>query len=223
MQENPPIAIREAPAESRAAQAIRETFESGRPIAYVRAADEQRVAKILRDVAQAMPDSSPSAVWTWSLTEGMRRESGDATPLVRTRAPLSISSPHTTGPPSFTSRISTSRYANPAEVRRRLRDVYESCLDRRKFVVITSPVQFLPEEMERSVIYLDLRPPDVVELEEFLRAEIARISPGTETGGTSAAPACGDFARAEPGRSALRAAAGLGRQPAPGARIACRP
>ncbi len=59
------------------------------------------------------------------------------------------------------------------EIRRRLRDVYEGCLDRQKFVVITSPVHFIPEELERSVMFLDLRPPDAIELVDFLRAETA--------------------------------------------------
>jgi hypothetical protein len=64
-----------------------------------------------------------------------------------------------------------------AEIRRRLRDVYESSLDRRKFVVITSPVRFVPEELERSILFLELRPPDVVELVDFLRAETAESNP----------------------------------------------
>jgi SpoVK/Ycf46/Vps4 family AAA+-type ATPase len=57
------------------------------------------------------------------------------------------------------------------EIRRRLRDVYASCLDQRKFVVIGSPVRFIPEEVERSVMFLELRPPDLIELAEFLREE----------------------------------------------------
>ena len=61
------------------------------------------------------------------------------------------------------------------EIRRRLRDVYQSCFDRRKFVVITSPVRYVPEELERSVMFLELRPPDLVELVDFLREE----APGT--------------------------------------------
>ncbi len=65
-----------------------------------------------------------------------------------------------------------------AEIRRRLRDVYERCLDRQKFVVITSPVRFIPEEIERSVLFLELRPPDLVELVEFLREETRRIARG---------------------------------------------
>ena len=59
-----------------------------------------------------------------------------------------------------------------AATRRRLRDVYQSCLDQNKFTVISSPVRFIPEEVERSVMYLELRQPDRVELEEFLRRTI---------------------------------------------------
>jgi len=68
------------------------------------------------------------------------------------------------------------RCANLPRFRRRLRDVYESCLDQRKFVVITSPVRFVPEEVERSILFLELRTPDVVELLEFLREETPATS-----------------------------------------------
>jgi SpoVK/Ycf46/Vps4 family AAA+-type ATPase len=57
------------------------------------------------------------------------------------------------------------------EIRRRLRDVYQECVDRRKFVVITSPVRFIPDELERSMIFVELRPPDQVELLQLLREE----------------------------------------------------
>src|SRR5262249_31690717 len=63
-----------------------------------------------------------------------------------------------------------------SEIRRRLRDVHESCLDRNKYVVITSPVRFVPEEVERSIMFLELRPPDQVELVEFLREEVWRLA-----------------------------------------------
>src|SRR5436309_4632037 len=63
-----------------------------------------------------------------------------------------------------------------SEIRRRLRDLYESCLDTPKFVVITSAVRYIPEEIERNIMFLELRPPDLVELQAFLREEIARDS-----------------------------------------------
>jgi SpoVK/Ycf46/Vps4 family AAA+-type ATPase len=62
------------------------------------------------------------------------------------------------------------------EIRRRLRDVYEASLDRGKFVVISSPVRFIPEEVERSILFLELRTPDFVELVEFLREERVHAS-----------------------------------------------
>jgi SpoVK/Ycf46/Vps4 family AAA+-type ATPase len=58
-----------------------------------------------------------------------------------------------------------------AQIRRRLRDVYETCEGQNKFVVITSPVRYIPEEIERSVMYLELRTPDRVEMTAYLREE----------------------------------------------------
>jgi SpoVK/Ycf46/Vps4 family AAA+-type ATPase len=59
-----------------------------------------------------------------------------------------------------------------AEVRRRLRDVYEERSERRKFLVITSAVRAIPEELERSMLYVELRPPDATELAELARNEV---------------------------------------------------
>ena len=64
------------PSESRAAKIFRDIFESGRPLLYVRSAEEQRVGRVLREAGQRLLDSAPVPVWTWSLTEGMRRDDG---------------------------------------------------------------------------------------------------------------------------------------------------
>jgi AAA+ superfamily predicted ATPase len=158
MQESSLKGIREYPAESRAAKAIRETFESGRPITYIRADDERRVAGILREVAQTLAVPASTPVWTWSLTEGMRREGEETPPIIEDpRAALDFIIAYDRGPAIFHLKDFHEALRESAEIRRRLRDVYQSCLDRRKFVVITSPVRSLPEEVERSVVYLDLR------------------------------------------------------------------
>src|SRR5207244_1597140 len=57
-----------------------------------------------------------------------------------------------------------------------LRDVYELCLDRAKFVIICSPVKFIPEELARSIVYVELAVPDLRELVGFLRREAAAIT-----------------------------------------------
>jgi len=50
---------------------LREVFESGRPLTYVRSSEEQRVGSVLREVGLRLLPSTPVPVWTWSLTEGM--------------------------------------------------------------------------------------------------------------------------------------------------------
>ncbi|HWC96062.1 MAG TPA: hypothetical protein VG456_04920, partial [Candidatus Sulfopaludibacter sp.] len=64
-----------------------------------------------------------------------------------------------------------------AETRRRLRDIYETCRDQRKYVVISSPVRFIPEEIERSVMFLELLPPDIPELVDLLLEEAPQLKP----------------------------------------------
>jgi SpoVK/Ycf46/Vps4 family AAA+-type ATPase len=159
--------------ESRAARELREAFTSGRPITYIRSAEEHRVARVLREVASQMPGSE---VWTWSLTQGMQRDGATAEPGSQSaRVALDFIDAHAASA-IFHLKDFHEPLRESAEVRRRLRDLYESCLDKQKFMVISSPVRFIPEEIERSILYIDLRPPDVVELVQFLH---------DETGGTA--------------------------------------
>src|SRR5579863_9348224 len=153
--------------ESRAAKAIREIFESGRPLTYILSPEEQRVARVLKEVAGRLL-SLP--IWTWSLTEGMRRDGG--APVAGTESPRgALDFILDAAPGIFHLKDFHEPLRESPEIRRRLRDVYESSLDRRKFVVISSPVRFVPEEVERSILFLELRTPDVIELAEFLSEE----------------------------------------------------
>ncbi len=158
--------------ESRAAKLIREVFESGRPLTYVRSAEEQRVARVLDEVGTSLLPSGPVPVWTWTLTEGMHRGDDPIQPGTETpRGVLDFIIAHPSAA-IFHLKDFHEPLRESAEIRRRLRDLYESCLNRQKFVVITSPVKYIPEEIERSVMFLELRPPDLVELIDFLRDEI---------------------------------------------------
>jgi hypothetical protein len=170
--------------ESRAASTIWGAFESGRPLTYIRSVEEQRVGSVLREVAVGR-FSPPIPIWTWSLTEGLRRdrepaEAGTLSP----RTALDFIVEHR-GAAIFHLKDFHEPLRESPEVRRRLRDVYEGCLEQQKFVVITSPVGFIPEEIERSVFFLELRPPDRIELVEVLREEAQRIAPGGENGSVS--------------------------------------
>jgi hypothetical protein len=157
--------------ESRSAKILREIFESGRPLTYIRSAEEQRVGKVLREVSQGLLGSTPTQVWTWSLTEGLHRDG--ETPEAGTHAPrgvLDFIVAHQ-GAGIFHLKDFHEPLRESPEIRRRLRDVYQTCIDQRKFVVITSPVRFIPEEIERSMVSIELRPPDLIELVELLREE----------------------------------------------------
>jgi len=165
------------PVESRAAKAVRGILESGRPLTYIRSAEEQRVVRILNEVAKGPLSSKPLAVWTWSLTEGMRR-SGEESPAPATESPraaLDFILSHQ-GSAIFHLKDFHEPLRESSEIRRRLRDVYEAGVDQGKFVIISSPVQYIPEELERSIIFLELRPPDLIELADFLSEEIPGAS-----------------------------------------------
>jgi hypothetical protein len=164
------------PAESRAAKTVREILESGRPLTYIRSAEEQRVVRILSEVANGPLSPTPLPVWTWSLTEGMRRQGEEASfsATESARAALDFILAHQ-GAAIFHLKDFHEPLRESPEIRRRLRDVYDAGVDQRKFVVISSAVQYIPEELERSIIFLELRPPDLPELVDFLQEE----TPGT--------------------------------------------
>ncbi len=164
--------------ESRAAKTIRDIFESGRPVTVFRSAEEQRVAKALREVGSRLAHEL-----LFRSGRGRSPKVCVAERITHTRYPHRPRSigfhcrAYRTGhiSPQGLSRV----LARSPETRRRLRDIYESCLDQKKFVVISSPIRFIPEEIERSIIYIELRPPDLVELLDLLREESRRaLGPG---------------------------------------------
>ncbi len=172
-------ALEIATQESRSSRTIREVFESGRTVAYIRSSEERRSSALLREVADRLPAPAPQ-VWQWTLTEGLRREGrGDGeTPVAGTRDPraaLDFILAHD-APAIFHLKDFHEPLRESAEIRRRLRDVYEGGVGRRRYVAITSPVRQIPEELERSVLFLDLRPPDVIELRAFVREEARRLT-----------------------------------------------
>jgi AAA+ superfamily predicted ATPase len=181
----------EIPGHSRAATALLEIFESGRPLLYVRSAEEDRVADLLRNAGRQLCASKPLPVWTWSLTEGLceglssdereaharGRHPGKAAeaPAHDPREVLDFIAAH--GDPAiFHLKDFHEPLRDSADVRRRLRDLYQICLDRQKFIVITSPLRLIPEEIERSLAVIDLLPPDLTELVEFLLSEADQIT-----------------------------------------------
>jgi hypothetical protein len=162
---------------SRAVTTFLEILRSGRPLVYIRSTEESRIADLLRAVGRQLLPSTPLPVWTWSLTEGLSLDGeGEAeAPALDPREALDFIAAHN-DPGIFHLKDFHEPLRDSAGVRRRLRDLYQICLDKQKFIVITSPLRFIPEEVERSFVVIDLPPPDLQELTEFLRAEAHQIS-----------------------------------------------
>jgi len=154
---------------------LRDIFGSGRVLTYVRTSEEQRVGLLLHDAAQRF-FAAPVPVWTWSLTEGMRRDDGSSAgaDTLSPRGALDFINSYD-GPALFHLKDFHEPMREAAEIRRRLRDLYETCFDHGKFVVISSPIRLIPEELARSMVYIELNVPDTIELVNFLRRESVAI------------------------------------------------
>jgi AAA+ superfamily predicted ATPase len=176
----------EFPVHSRAATTLLEIFKSGRPLVYVRSAEEDRVTDLLRNAGRQLCASKPLPVWTWSLTEGL---SSDKQAQACDHNPDNAAEARSYGPREALDFIAEQSdpaifhlkdfhepLRDSAGVRRRLRDLYQICLDRQKFIVITSPLRVISEEIERSLVVVDLLPPDLTELVEFLRSEADQVT-----------------------------------------------
>jgi ATPase family associated with various cellular activities (AAA) len=132
------------------------------------------VSGLLRSAA-SRAFAEPVPVWTWSLTEGMRLDGNVAgAEALSPRAALDFIATHR-GPAVFHLKDFHEPMRDSSEVRRRVRDLYDVCFEKGKFVVITSPLRLIPSELERSIVFLELRPPDLPELVEFVRGEADRV------------------------------------------------
>jgi AAA+ superfamily predicted ATPase len=172
---------------SHAATTLLEIFKSGRPLVYVRSAEEDRVGGLLRSVGRQLGAPTPLPVWTWSLTQGLfsgeqaaqagsdNSDNAAAPCFCDPREVLDFIAQQSS-PAIFHLKDFHEPLRESAGVRRRLRDLYQLCLDRQKFIVITSPLRVIPEEIERSLVVVDLLPPDLTELVAFLRSEVDQIA-----------------------------------------------
>jgi AAA+ superfamily predicted ATPase len=145
-------------------------------LSYIRSSEEHRIATLLKQAAERFfPSTIP--VWTWSLTEGMRNDRGkDAGKDARQpRGALDFVAAYE-GPAIFHFKDFHEPMREAPEIRRRLRDLYELCFDKNKFVVISSPIRYLPDDLTRNIAYVELSVPDISELLTFLDEETERIT-----------------------------------------------
>jgi AAA+ superfamily predicted ATPase len=155
--------------ESRAYKSLKEMFQGGRPLIFVQTPEEGRVRMLLEEIAEKLfPGRMP--VWSWSLTHGLVSRDGQAVEHLGPKAVLDFIAAHSL-PGIFQLKDFHQFMFDEPEVRRRLRDLYELCLDSGKFLVVTSPLRALPEELNRQIALVELHAPDLEELLQFVRHE----------------------------------------------------
>src|SRR3989441_12233369 len=160
--------------ESRALRTLVDIVQSGRPLASIHPPEGQRVRALLRETARTC-FSAAVPLGIWSLTEGMRRDDGTGVEQLGPRAALDFVATYD-GAALFLFEDFHEPMREAPDIRRRLRDLYELCFDRGKFLIICSPVKFIPEEIERAIVYIELAVPDLDELVGFLRREATVIT-----------------------------------------------
>ncbi len=172
--------------ESKSSKLLRELLGSGRPIIYIMTAEEQRIARLLREGAQHF--FTPSLpYWSWSLTEGMVCSDGTKSDHDTTtpRAALDFIADYKGGAVFHMKDFHDA--LREAVVVRRIRDLYESCVGKNKFLVISSPIRFIPEEISRNIVFFELTIPDFNEVKFFLEEQAAALVAAGKTVDTSEA------------------------------------
>ena len=160
--------------ESRAYRALKEMFQGGRPLIFVCTPEEGRVRMLLEDIAERL-FSPRLPFWSWSITLGLLPPGSGSGEKLSPQAVLEFIASHGESG-IFQLKDFHQFMAEDPGVRRRLRDLYEVCMDSGKFLVMTSPVRILPEELSRQIALVELTTPDIEELLEFLRLETASIA-----------------------------------------------
>ncbi len=161
---------------SRALATIKELLDAGRPLIYIESPEESRVDQLLAEAATRL-FPNPVPVYTWTATEGMRRADGSPVEgeTAPARAALDFIAAHE-GAAIFNLKDFHQPMQESGEVRRRLRDLYACCFDVGKFVFLTSPIRYLPEELTRDLVLVELPLPDYTEMIDFLNSEAERLA-----------------------------------------------
>lgn len=156
---------------SRALAQIKDLINAGRPLIYLLSPEEGRIVDLLRTTARTA-FAAPVPLFTWSLTEGMRGDDGQAVSpdAASARGALDFIASYP-GPAVFQLKDFHQPMRAADEIVRRLRDIYAACLDTGKFVFISSPIQYVPDEINREIVIIDVPLPDHDELMIFLGTE----------------------------------------------------
>lgn len=143
---------------------------------------EQTVAAIARRVSRDQDVKPAMRVFTWTMTRGMVEygASGNASQHNNTVSPeAAVEWVIRQREPGIFIFKDLHPFKDSPAVTRCLRDSIVALKGTRKTIVLMSPVQEVPIELEKEVVVLDFPLPDMTELDEVLSAELNRSKGGS--------------------------------------------
>ncbi|PZO49045.1 MAG: AAA family ATPase [Phormidesmis priestleyi] len=145
------------------------------PLIYLVTFEEERAERTIAALAQQPPQSQ--RMYTWTMTHGMveygqEKGSGQQNNTVSPQAAITWAMRQKE--PSIFVFKDLHPFKDSPEVTRSLRDAVESFRGTHKTIVLMSPVQEVPIELEKEVVVLDFSLPNMSELNQVLSAELAK-------------------------------------------------
>jgi SpoVK/Ycf46/Vps4 family AAA+-type ATPase len=151
------------------------------PLIYLVTSEEERAEQAIAKIAQLSKvndwvTSPPRKVYVWTLTRGMV-EYGQETPSTQqnTVSPqAAIDWTIRQKEPGIYVFKDLHPFKDSPEVTRHLRDAVTSFKDTHKGIILMSPVQQIPIELEKEVVVMDFPLPNLQELDQVLTNQLQR-------------------------------------------------
>ena len=144
------------------------------PLIYLVTFEEERAERTIAAIAQQHPQQR---LYTWTMTQGMieygqGRGSGQQNNTVSPQAAINWAMKQKE--PSLFVFKDLHPFKDSPEVTRSLRDAIEGFRGTQKTIILMSPVQEVPIELEKEVVVLDFTLPNMSELNQVLSAELEK-------------------------------------------------
>ncbi len=147
------------------------------PLIYLVTPEEERAERAISEIAQ---EAQSRSVYVWTVTQGIR-EYGQTqqTPQRNTVSPeAAIEWVVRQKEPGIYIFKDLHPFIDSPATTRWLRDAIASFKGTDKIIIVMSPVQEVPTELEKEVVVLDYPLPDLNELEEVLNKQLERTNHG---------------------------------------------
>ncbi|MGB3189277.1 MAG: AAA family ATPase [Limnoraphis sp.] len=150
-------------------------IEARYPLIYLVTSEEERSEQTIARIAQAKRQRE---VYVWTVTRGLVKhdqprttvQSNTVSPQAAVEWVIRHREPNVTG--SIYVFKDLHPFKDSPEVTRCLRDAIASFKDTNKTIILMSPVQEIPIELEKEVVVLDFALPDMKELNQVLSAQL---------------------------------------------------